>query len=147
MFCYALFWFGSAFCVCVMRGVKASEIEREREGAHADEVTMLLLNVSIQRYRTVIYGQKSASIDVTTDANLCAFVKYKQMHTLNSTPLHSPFVSQPSVVLSLGRLFKRCTFFVVYVWSVVIVILFFVQCVFFPRCLFFVMHRLLLWFT
>lgn len=114
-----------------MRGVKASEIEREREGAHSDEVTMLLLNVSIQRYRTVIYGQKSASIDVTTDANLCAFVKYKQMHTLNSTPLHSPIVSQPPVVLSLGRLFKRCTFFVVYVWSVVIVILFFCSmCVF-----------------
>lgn len=64
-----------------MRGVKASEIEREREGAHADEVTMLLLNVSIQRYRTVIYGQKSASIDVTTDANLYAHAQ------LNSTSL------------------------------------------------------------
>lgn len=145
LLCFVLVWLG-ILCVCYA-GCEG-ERDRKREGGSArgwgDDAVVKRVYSAIQN------GDLWTEISVHRCYYRCKSVCIREIQTnahAQTTPLHSPFVSQPSVVLSLGRLFKRCTFFVVYVWSVVIVILFFVQCVFFPRCLFFVMHRLLLWFT
>lgn len=111
LLCFVLVWLG-ILCVCVMCAGCGGGRDRKRAGEGArgwgDDAVVKRVYSAIQN------GDLWTEISVHRCYYRCKSVCIREIQTnahAQTTPLHSPFVSQPSVVLSLGRLFKRCTFF------------------------------------